>query len=109
MNHNKPITHIYARQILDSRGNPTLETRLLHSVAMIPIVNTISVIFFQNTVFACQLPYYYSMEFFLCCISSKVINPKRAFCYIKISVFIILEFGTWLCYPPGFLASHNLV
>lgn len=28
MNHNKPITHIYARQILDSRGNPTLETRL---------------------------------------------------------------------------------
>ena len=28
MNHNKPITHIYARQILDYRGNPTLETRL---------------------------------------------------------------------------------
>ena len=28
MNHNKPITHIYARQILDSRGNPTLETRV---------------------------------------------------------------------------------
>ncbi len=28
MNHNKPITHMYARQILDSRGNPTLETRL---------------------------------------------------------------------------------
>ncbi|MDD6038150.1 MAG: phosphopyruvate hydratase [bacterium] len=28
MNHNKPITHIYARQILDSRGNPTLETRI---------------------------------------------------------------------------------
>lgn len=28
MNHNKPITHIYARQILDSRGNPTVETRL---------------------------------------------------------------------------------
>ena len=28
MNHNKPITHIYARQILDSRGNPTLDTRL---------------------------------------------------------------------------------
>lgn len=28
MNQSKPITHIYARQILDSRGNPTLETRL---------------------------------------------------------------------------------
>ena len=28
MNHNNCITHIYARQILDSRGNPTLETRV---------------------------------------------------------------------------------
>ena len=27
-NLNKKISHIYARQILDSRGNPTIETRV---------------------------------------------------------------------------------